>query len=29
MSTAAFRGDASQGETKSSRSLLRAVALPT
>jgi len=29
MSTAAFRGDAAQGETKSSRSLLRAVALPT
>ena len=29
MSTAAFRGDASQAETKSSRSLLRAVALPT
>jgi len=29
MSTAAFRGDAAQGEAKSSRSLLRAVALPT
>ena len=29
MSTAAFRGDAAQGEMKSSRSLLRAVALPT